>query len=315
MSVAQCLEINRRLRAAGVVVREYPGWESRSNGQVSAYEGGVVHHTATGFGVAVPGSGVGTLLVDGHRDLDGPLCNYAGNDDGSVTVIAAHPANHAGASGGRSMGPLPTTTRFNRHVLGLEIVYPGTQPMRDAQYRSALVWARVVADVVGRGDIQRVRAHAETSVTGKWDPGQAPNRTIDMNAFRATARIVGQEEDDLNEKQNALLEDLHTVLVSGHAGGMAEIQRQLGHDAQVRRDLGTVRGDIGAVAKQLTAVQGAISAQEARILAAVTGDGTHTVDVDELSDALVQQLGPDLGEALLDALAAQLNLNRNPGGN
>jgi hypothetical protein len=187
MSVARCREINARLRAAGITVHEWPGWESRGNGQTSAYEGGLVHHTATGYGIALPGTGVGNLLINGRPDLRGPLANYAGNDDGSITVIAAHPANHAGASGGRSMGPLPVTSLFNRRVLGLEIVYPGTSPMRDAQYRSAAVWARVVADVVGGGDIERVRAHAETSITGKWDPGVAPSRTIDMAAFRKAA--------------------------------------------------------------------------------------------------------------------------------
>jgi hypothetical protein len=195
MSVARCLEINARLRAAGITVREASGWQSRGNGQTSAYEGGLVHHTATGYGIAVPGTGPGNLLINGRPDLRGPLCNYAVNEDGSITVIAAHPANHAGASGGRSMGPLPTTSLFNRRVLGLEIVYPGTSPMRDAQYRSALVWARVVADVVGRGDIERVRAHAETSITGKWDPGEAPNKTIDMAAFRRAAKALSLEDD------------------------------------------------------------------------------------------------------------------------
>jgi N-acetylmuramoyl-L-alanine amidase len=165
-----------------------------------------VHHTATAFGVALPGTGVGNLLINGRSDLSGPLCNYAGNDDGSITVIAAHPANHAGASGGRSMGPLPTTTRFNRLVLGLEIVYPGTTPMRPAQYRAALVWANAVAKVCGRGDIQRVRAHAETSVTGKWDPGEAPGRTINMTAFRNAARNL---EDDLTPEEHRWLKFVH----------------------------------------------------------------------------------------------------------
>lgn len=195
MSVARCLEINARLRAAGITVREASGWQSRGNGQTSAYEGGLVHHTATGYGIAVPGTGPGNLLINGRPDLRGPLCNYAGNDDGSITVIAAHPANHAGASGGRSMGPLPVTSLFNRRVLGYEIVYPGNQPMRPAQYRSALVWAKAVADVCGGGNIERVRAHAETSITGKWDPGEAPGRTIDMAAFRRAAKTVLEDDD------------------------------------------------------------------------------------------------------------------------
>jgi len=165
-----------------------------------------VHHTATGYGIALPGTGVGRLLINGRSDLRGPLCNYAGNDDGSITVIAAHPANHAGASGGRSMGPLPTTTSFNRRVLGLEIVYPGTRPMRPAQYRAALVWANAVAAVCGRGDLQRIRAHAETSVTGKWDPGDAPGRTIDMAAFRDAARDL---EADVTPEEHRWLKFVH----------------------------------------------------------------------------------------------------------
>lgn len=199
MSVARCREINARLRAAGVTVHEYPGCWSRGNGQSPAYEGGIVHHTASAFGTATSGAGIGRLLADGRSDLSGPLCNWAGNADGSLTFIAAFPANHAGASGGRSMGPLPTTTLFNRRVLGLEIVYPGITPMRDAQYRSALVWACVVADVVGGGNIERVRAHAETSITGKFDPGDAPGRTINMAAFRAAAKVTGSHpvEDDM----------------------------------------------------------------------------------------------------------------------
>jgi hypothetical protein len=188
VSVARCREINARLRAAGIIVHEWPGWESRGNGQSSVYEGGLVHHTATGFGSAP------AVLVDGRPDLAGPLCNYAGNADGSITVIAAHPANHAGASGGRSMGPLPVTSLFNKRVLGLEIVYPGTVAMRTAQYRTAGIWSRIVVDVCGHSDIQRARAHAETSVTGKWDPGDAPSRTINMAAFRAAALI--RPEDD-----------------------------------------------------------------------------------------------------------------------
>jgi hypothetical protein len=203
VSVARCQEINRRLRAAGVTLHEAPGWQSRGNGQSSAYEGGLIHHTATAFSTALPGSGVGNLLINGRPDLRGPLCNYAGNADGSITVIAAHPANHAGASGGRSMGPLPVTSLFNRRVLGLEIVYPGTSPMRGAQYHSALIWARAVAQVCGHGDMQRVRAHAETSITGKWDPGESPGRTINMTAFRADG-LRAPEGDLTPEEHNWL---------------------------------------------------------------------------------------------------------------
>jgi N-acetylmuramoyl-L-alanine amidase-like protein len=204
VSVARCQEINARLRAAGVVVHELPGWQSRGNGMTSAYTGGIVHHTGGPFGTALAGNGRANELVKGTKKLSGPLCNYAGNEDGSITVVAAHPANHAGASGGRSMGPLPRTGLFNKFVLGLEIIYSGFEPMHDVQYRSAVLWSRIVVAVCGHGDAERVRAHGETSITGKWDPGFAKDRTIDMNAFRNAVR-----EDDLTPDEHNMLKFVH----------------------------------------------------------------------------------------------------------
>jgi len=164
----------------GVVVHFWAGWERRGNGQSSNYLGHLWHHTASPYGSAY------RALVEGRSDLSGPLCNVAGNADGSVTIVAAHPANHAGASGGRSMGPLPTTGLFNKTVWGMEIVYPGVSPMTPAQYRTALISAGVVSAVLRRPNAEWCRGHAETSVTGKWDPGFAPpNRTYDLVKMRA----------------------------------------------------------------------------------------------------------------------------------
>ena len=207
MSVARCLEINARLRAAGIFVHELPGWQGRGNGFTSAYEGGIVHHTTGPFGSALPGNARANGLIKGRPDLKGPLCNYAGNEDGSITVVAAHPANHAGASGRKSknLGPLPRSGAFNKFVLGLEIIYSGIEPMRDAQYRSAVIWSRIVVQVCGHGDAERIRAHAETSLKGKFDPGFAPNRTIDMNAFRNAIR----QESDLTPDEHNMLKFLH----------------------------------------------------------------------------------------------------------
>jgi N-acetylmuramoyl-L-alanine amidase-like protein len=204
VSVARAREVAARLRAAGVTVYEWPGWESRGNGLTSAYEGLVVHHTASGYGSAFP------VLVDGRPDLSGPLCNTSGNADGSVTLIAAHPANHAGAGFGRSMGPLPRTSLFNNRVWGHETVYPGDQPMTDAQYRTAAILARICTDVFGYGDIERARAHAETSGEGKWDPGYAPGLTIDMGAFRSDALNI--QEDDLSAAAEEMISQIYASM-------------------------------------------------------------------------------------------------------
>lgn len=179
-------------REAGLTVTLEPGWETRGNGYTANYVGVLAHHTAVASSLANPFPSR-TTLRDGRKTppLAGPLCNSAGPADGSIHIMAANPANHAGASGGRSMGPLPVTGSFNPRTWGHEIDYAGTTPMLPGQYRAATMWARcVLLALVEQGQIpgfdpQRARLHAETSVTGKWDPGYGSSQTIDGAAFRS----------------------------------------------------------------------------------------------------------------------------------
>lgn len=172
------------------------GWLRAGNGQTSAYAGMIFHHTATGSSNTAP-----AVLWNGRPDLPGPLCNTAGLADGTIAMIAAHPANHAGASGGKSMGPLPTTRTFNKLVWGHEVVYPGTVPMSPAQYRSMLILGGVISGILRRGSAEWCRGHRETSITGKWDPGYATGKTIDLGAARrdtwAALHSPPPQEDDM----------------------------------------------------------------------------------------------------------------------
>jgi hypothetical protein len=186
MSVARAREWAARCRAAGIVVHEVAGYETRGNGQSSAYEGWVNHHTATPKSNTLPG-----VLINGRPDLSPPLCNSCGYADGSVGLVAAHPANHAGASGGYDTSPLPRTSLFNKMVWGHEIVYEGTSPMTDAQYRTAQIVSKIGVDIWGYGDVNRIKFHAGTSITGKWDPGYANGKTYDVRAFRNTIPAGG----------------------------------------------------------------------------------------------------------------------------
>jgi hypothetical protein len=165
VSVSFARAVADGLRRHGVVVHFHSGWEWRGNGQTSAYAGGVMHHTGAAF------DGGFDVLVNGRADLPGPLCNSNGWADGSITIIAAHPANHAGAAGGSWARPFPDTRNFNRMVWGHEIMFPGTVPMTRAQYRSALILGGVISGILGRPNPEWVRLHYETSVTGKWDFG------------------------------------------------------------------------------------------------------------------------------------------------
>lgn len=190
----------RRLEPRLIVSYE-PGWETRGNGTSANYEGALVHHTASASSLANPFP-TQRVLRDGRPDLSGPLCNEAGPactvDAPRIHVMSANPANHAGASGGRSMGPLPVTSLFNPRVRGLEIDYAGTVAMLAGQLYVAHIWAWANAKVVGGGDIERIRAHFETSITGKWDIGAgAGTKTYDMATFRRDAAATALQEDDM----------------------------------------------------------------------------------------------------------------------
>lgn len=182
----------RKLRDRGITVKEWAGWRGRGNGigQISI-RGAIIHHTGSNYGNAYQ------ALVTGIPSLPGMLCNFAGNEDGSVTVIGSGVAWHAGGGYGPNQGPLAQyASNRNYYTVGLEIVYPGTRPMTGAQYETAKVFAKTVADTFCNGNIEYVRGHGEVNgvgFEGKWDPGYAPGKMLDMNAFRAEARNTSGE--------------------------------------------------------------------------------------------------------------------------
>lgn len=203
MSVGFARAVADGLRYNRVTVTFEPGWERKGNGQ--SFPNGkplglLTHHTGGDYG-----SGL-SVLVNGRPDLSPPLCNNCTYPDGRIHIIAAHPANHAGASGGKSMGPLPTTTSFNRLMWGNEIMYPGSTPMTREQYRSACILGGVISGILGYTTTEYCRLHAETSVTGKWDAGagKGPGIPLDGRQFRAdiwplltASHTAASEEEDM----------------------------------------------------------------------------------------------------------------------
>lgn len=180
------------LRAAGITVHEWAGWDGRGNQNTPQIQikGAIIHHTGTAYGFAFPG-----LVSSTRPDLyGGLLCNFAGNSDGSLTVTGSGLAWHAGGGYGPNQGPLaPYANNRNYYTVGLEIVYPGSSPMTDAQYQTALKFAKVVADMFCGGNLEYIRGHYEVNgkgYNGKWDPGYKPGTPIDMNLFRSQARSV-----------------------------------------------------------------------------------------------------------------------------
>jgi hypothetical protein len=215
MSVAFARAFVDGMRYNGVHVDFEPGWETRGNGQTfpnGQPDGELTHHTGAPYG------GGYSVLVHGRSDLPGPLCNIStwptapAGYVGHITVIAAHPANHAGAAGGSWARPFPDTRNFNRLVWGNEVMYPGFQPWTAAQYRTARIAAAVVCGIRRRG-AEWARGHYETSVTGKWDPGIGNGRAewFPMARFRREmpAALTPNPEDDMTPEEHAWLRAVH----------------------------------------------------------------------------------------------------------
>lgn len=170
------------LRAEGLKVVEYPGWRERSNGNSFGEISGVIlHHTGSNNASAAS-------IANGRPDLRGPLSQIHLGRDGTVTVVAAGCANHAGTG---ALPWLPKGTG-NRRTIGIEAANDGGgspgKPHRSSwpavQYDAYVRTVTVILRETGWG-ADRAASHQEydkgdpATFEGKWDPG-----AIDMNIFR-----------------------------------------------------------------------------------------------------------------------------------
>lgn len=98
-------------RLTGYPVIEVTGWQSRGHGQMVACEGVVGHHTA---GPATGNYPSLNTVVNGRPDLEGPLAHLGLARDGTIYVIAAGCAWHAGNSAWAGF------TSLNDKFIGIE---------------------------------------------------------------------------------------------------------------------------------------------------------------------------------------------------
>lgn len=182
-------DIADQLRKRGLTVVEVPGWRTRGYAGYGFYglAGVLHHHTATGR-AAYASSNAPTLnlLVNGRSDLPGPLCNLAFGRDGTVYVVAAGWANHAG----RGAAPGFPQDQGNGWLIGIEAESSGVQPW-DWTPDQLRVWpylgaALEAAYLVARpADLRLQLGHREYSSEGKIDPAG-----MNLDAFRASINKV-----------------------------------------------------------------------------------------------------------------------------
>lgn len=167
------------LRKWGLKVEEKEGWRHRGRPYNFYPRAIIAHHTASG---AQSGNFASEgVVTSGRSDLPGPLCQVLLGRDGTVKMIAAGYANHAGYGGPRAGMP---ANMGNTYSIGIEaenngVGEPWTKAQLNAYYRlcaALLVW-------IGKKDVSVVIGHKEWAPGRKIDPAG-----IDMNRFREQVR-------------------------------------------------------------------------------------------------------------------------------
>lgn len=156
------------LRAAGLIVNEEQGWQTRARGS-GGYASGkpthvMVHHTASN-----PSSdGQGDVNYMVHGSADAPIANLYLSRSGAVWVMAAGCTNTNGTGHDWWGGGVPDDS-MNTHAIGCEIANNGTgEPYPDAQQRAA---ATMVGALKRHYQIPtaHVRTHFEWAGSRKCD--------------------------------------------------------------------------------------------------------------------------------------------------
>lgn len=161
--VRRMRRILARVRAAGVVVREVPGWEARGATFEQVPCGIVDHHDAS---TRKSGEwGALGVITTGRPGIPGPLSQWqiARCLDGvpKLAVVAAGKANHAGRGGPRTVGGVHVPANGGNGLLyGAEKANDGlSEPHTPAaHYATDVLFAAVLAEVRGVG-MSRLMGH------------------------------------------------------------------------------------------------------------------------------------------------------------
>ena len=129
------------------------------------------------------------LLTGGRSDLPGPLSHFGLDRKGTVWLVAAGRANHAGKA--KSVGSVAAGDG-NELYIGIEAFNAGVgEPWPAEQYNAYVLLVAVIQVELTKSSVRAVAGHKETSTTGKVDP------SFDMNIFRnRVAAMMQQIEDD-----------------------------------------------------------------------------------------------------------------------
>ncbi|SEJ43689.1 MULTISPECIES: N-acetylmuramoyl-L-alanine amidase [unclassified Variovorax] len=168
------------LESAGLKVAPVPGWESRGRAEMGRVLGVMCHHTAGPRQGNMPSL---RTLIEGRRDLPGPLSQLGLGRDGTYYIVAAGRCNHAGAGSWQGL------TGGNTNFIGIEAENTGLPDNRP--------WPEVQLDAYRRGVAAILRHAGRTALfcAGHKEyalpSGRKNDPDFDMDAFRrAVAAII-----------------------------------------------------------------------------------------------------------------------------
>lgn len=167
-------------KATGYPVVEVAGWRTRGSSTFNP-AGLVWHHTA---GPASGDAPTLSLVTNGRSDLPGPLSQFVLGRSGTIYVVAAGRANHAGEGGWRGLSG-------NASVFGIEAEHTG---VRGVAWPTAQLdaYVKLSAELAKRAgfDAEMVCGHKEWAPRRKIDP-------IDLDMDEMRRRIALAMEDEM----------------------------------------------------------------------------------------------------------------------
>ena len=160
-------------RRTGYPVVERPGWKKRGRGPMSGAKAVICHYTAGGARGNYPSMGV---VQNGRPGLPGPLAHLGLGRDGTIYVIAAGRANHAGV--------VDMTSHSNSYAIGIEAENTGRgEKWSDRQMDAYAKLCRELCDYY-KIPISQVRGHKEVA----RPRGRKPDPDFNMDRFRDMVR-------------------------------------------------------------------------------------------------------------------------------
>lgn len=201
-------------RKSGLPVVECAGWKTRGHAAFTAVNTVMAHHTAGPRTGEAPSLNV---VTNGRPGLAGPLSQIVLGRSGTVYVVAAGVAWHAGNT--------RTAAEGNYRAIGIEAEATGVDAWPAAQYEAYVRLCRALIDHYGLSPANVV-GHKEAAVPR----GRKIDPNFDMNAFRTAVGRAGSAPAPIKKKVKPVI-----------------IERPIGHGADQYHRLPAMVGTASAL--------------------------------------------------------------------